>query len=89
MKWRLEVNGSGCKLCFVKNKGKGFPIHAMKAYKGVEVKLHSFLTLALERERRMVEFTTRPLYPREGARYSQKVKLGGPRKAIWMFQWRY
>jgi hypothetical protein len=51
MEWRLEVNGSGCKLCFVKNKGKGFPIHAMKAYRGVEVKFHSFLTSALQTER--------------------------------------
>jgi len=51
MEWRLEVNGSGCKLCFVKNKGKGFPVYAMKAYRGVEVKLHSLLTSALDRER--------------------------------------
>jgi len=35
MEWRLEVNGSGCKLCFVKNKDKGFPVYAMKVYRGV------------------------------------------------------
>jgi len=36
MEWRLEVNGSGCKLCFFKNKGKGFRVYATKAYKGVD-----------------------------------------------------
>jgi biotin synthase-related radical SAM superfamily protein len=51
MEWRLEVNGSECKLCFVKNKDKGFLVHVMKVYRGVEVKLHSFLTSELERER--------------------------------------
>jgi hypothetical protein len=53
VEWRLEVNGSGCKLCFVKNKVKVFAVYSMKAYRGVEVKLLSFLTSALEREREM------------------------------------
>jgi len=35
----------------LKNKDKGFPVHIMKAYRGVEVKLHSFLNSARERER--------------------------------------
>ena len=30
------------------NKGKFVPVHAMKAYRGVEVYLHSFLTLMLD-----------------------------------------
>jgi len=65
-----------------KNKDKGFPVHDMQEYRGVEVKLHSFLNSALERERRMVEFTTRTFYPRNGARYSLKVRVGRPCKAI-------
>jgi hypothetical protein len=30
------------------SKGKSCPPEAMKAYRGVEIELHSFLTLALE-----------------------------------------
>jgi hypothetical protein len=32
----------------VKVKGKGVPVHSMKAYEGVEVSLHSFSTVALD-----------------------------------------
>jgi len=31
------------------HKSKAIPVHAVKAYRGVEVKLHSFLTSELER----------------------------------------
>ena len=41
---------------------------------GVEVELHSFLTLAVE-VRYMVEFTPRPLYPREN--FPIPIELGG------------
>jgi len=33
---------------YIKTESKAFPVHVMKAYEGVKVHLHSFLTLALD-----------------------------------------
>jgi len=34
------------KIKYIKSKGQVFPVHVMKAYRGVEVQIHSFLTSA-------------------------------------------
>jgi hypothetical protein len=33
---------------YIKTESKAFPVHVIKAYEGVKVHLHSFLTLALD-----------------------------------------
>jgi len=38
----------GTDKCKVNEKGKFIPVHARKAYRGAEVKLYYFLTLALD-----------------------------------------
>ena len=60
------INWPGRRKWYGYNKveGKVLPVHAMKAYRGVGVKLHSILTSALD-ESKGVNFTPRPLYPRE------------------------
>jgi hypothetical protein len=51
--------------------------HAMKAYWGVEVYLHSFFDLGT-RWRLMVSFTPRPLYPQgKSPWYPLDKRLGG------------
>jgi hypothetical protein len=51
--------------------------HAMKAYGGVKVYLHSFFDLGT-RLRWVVSFTPRPLYPQgKSPRYPWEMRLGG------------
>jgi hypothetical protein len=52
--------------------------HAMKAFGGVEVQLHSFFDLGI-RWRWLVSFTHRPLYPQvKNPWYPLNKRLGGP-----------
>ena len=65
----------------------GVPVHAMKACKGIEVGLHSLLTLALDGGG-VVSLTRRPLYPMGKIfRYPFEQEAGWAAEQVWTF-WR-
>jgi hypothetical protein len=69
----IKIKGRKIKLslCLTKH-------HAMKAYWGVEVYLHTFFDLGT-RWRRVVSFTPQPLYPQgKSPLYPLDRRLGGP-----------
>jgi hypothetical protein len=65
------------KIKYIKSKGQVFPVHVMKAYRGVEVQFHSFLTSKLDVG--VVSFMIwLPRSGGKGSRFLLNSTLGGP-----------